>query len=74
MNQIKSSINVNSDEYKKNQAHMQTLIDDLQAKAEKIALGGNETAREKHTSRGKLLVRDRINALLDPNSPFLELS
>lgn len=74
MNQIKSAININSDEFKKNQAHMQSLIDDLKQKAEKIALGGNEKAREKHTSRGKLLARDRINALLDPNSPFLELS
>ena len=38
------------------------------------AVGGDETARKRHTSRGKLLPRDRVNSILDPGSPFLELS
>ncbi|KAI8968915.1 methylcrotonoyl-CoA carboxylase beta chain [Mycotypha africana] len=53
---------------------MQRLIDDLNMVTEKIKLGGGEAARKRHLSRKKMLPRDRINRLLDPNSPFLELS
>ena len=53
---------------------MQTLVDDLRAKHAAAALGGGEAARAKHTGRGKLLPRDRVKHLLDPGSPFLELS
>lgn len=74
MNQIKSAINTNGEDFQKNESHMQTLIDDLQQKAQQIALGGHEKARDKHKARGKLLARERIDALLDANSPFLELS
>lgn len=73
MSQIKSLINVNDETFKINAAHMQMLIDDLTQKAKQIALGGHEAAREKHTSRGKLLVRERINTLLDEGSAFLEI-
>jgi 3-methylcrotonyl-CoA carboxylase beta subunit len=57
-----------------NAAAMQALVDDLRAKAAVIALGGSEGARSKHTARGKLLPRDRVQLLLDPGTPFLELS
>ncbi len=53
---------------------MQALVDDLRAKHATAALGGGEAARAKHTGRGKLLPRDRVKHLLDPGSPFLELS
>ncbi|TAG78742.1 MAG: methylcrotonoyl-CoA carboxylase [Burkholderiales bacterium] len=53
---------------------MQSLVDDLNAKLAKVALGGGDDARKKHTSRGKMLPRDRVQGLLDVGSPFLELS
>ena len=53
---------------------MQAVVDDLHATLARTALGGSEAARAKHTARGKLLVRDRIDALLDPGSAFLEIA
>ncbi|OON19642.1 hypothetical protein X801_04490 [Opisthorchis viverrini] len=53
---------------------MQCLVSDLKEKITMIALGGPESNRQLHLSRGKLLPRDRIDKLLDPGSPFLELS
>ncbi|MBV8930167.1 MAG: methylcrotonoyl-CoA carboxylase, partial [Mycobacteriaceae bacterium] len=50
------------------------LVEQLRAKLAAAALGGPERARERHVSRGKLLPRDRVNGLLDPGSPLLELS
>jgi 3-methylcrotonyl-CoA carboxylase beta subunit len=50
------------------------LVDQLRAKLAAAALGGPERARERHVSRGKLLPRDRVDGLLDPGSPFLELA
>ncbi|KZE91605.1 carboxyl transferase domain-containing protein [Microbacterium sp. TNHR37B] len=50
------------------------LIDDLRERRERIARGGPAAARERHTARGKLLARDRIDALLDRGSPFLEIA
>jgi 3-methylcrotonyl-CoA carboxylase beta subunit len=71
---IISKINVRSPDFIENAAHMQVQVDDLKAKLEQIKLGGGERSRERHLSRGKLLPRDRVNALLDAGSPFLELS
>ncbi len=53
---------------------MQALVDDLRLKHAAAALGGGDAPRAKHTARGKLLPRDRVKQLLDPGSPFLELS
>ena len=53
---------------------MRELVDDLRARLARVRQGGSESARKKHTDRGKLLVRDRVDRLLDPGSPFLELS
>ena len=50
------------------------LVGELNAKLAAAALGGNERARERHVSRGKLLPRERVDRLLDPGSPFLELA
>jgi 3-methylcrotonyl-CoA carboxylase beta subunit len=53
---------------------MLDLVEDLHARLEVVRQGGSESARAKHVGRGKLLVRDRVDRLLDPGSPFLELS
>ena len=57
-----------------NTEKMQLLVDDLKAKVAEIKLGGGAATNARHTEKGKMLPRDRINALLDPGSPFLELS
>jgi 3-methylcrotonyl-CoA carboxylase beta subunit len=69
-----STINTQSDLFKANAELMQTLVADLRTKAAAAAVGGGESARAKHAARGKLLPRDRVQHLLDPGSPFLELS
>jgi 3-methylcrotonyl-CoA carboxylase beta subunit len=74
MTVIKSKINSKSVDFVNNAAAMQTQINDLKATLAKISQGGGVKARERHTSRGKLLPRERVQGLLDPGSPFLELS
>ncbi|MBU2893929.1 methylcrotonoyl-CoA carboxylase [Colwellia sp. D2M02] len=74
MAKIISKINIRSQEFSDNAAHMQTQIDDLRNKLSEIKLGGGERSRQRHLERGKLLPRERINALLDEGSAFLELS
>lgn len=58
----------------KNYAQMKALVSKLKNTVEKIVEGGGQKARERHMSKGKLLTRERVNALLDKNSPFLEFS
>ena len=53
---------------------MRDLVDQLRDRLARARQGGSQRARDKHTGRGKLLVRDRVDTLLDPGSPFLELS
>ncbi|XP_013405096.1 methylcrotonoyl-CoA carboxylase beta chain, mitochondrial [Lingula anatina] len=71
---IGTSPDTENAEYKENYERMQQLVQQLKTTVGKITQGGGEKARERQTSRGKLLPRDRINNLLDPGSPFLELS
>ncbi|MCX7170996.1 MAG: methylcrotonoyl-CoA carboxylase, partial [Proteobacteria bacterium] len=71
---LKSKLLQRSDEFKANAAAMRQLVDDLRDKTESVARGVSAEARSKHLARGKLLPRDRVNALLDPGAPFLELS
>ena len=54
-------------------AHNRALVAELRAKVAEAALGGNEKSRERHTARGKLLPRERVERLLDPGSPLLEI-
>jgi 3-methylcrotonyl-CoA carboxylase beta subunit len=61
-------------EFRANAAHMERLVAELRAARAKAAEGGPPEARERHTKRGKLLPRARIEGLLDPGTPFLELS
>ena len=74
MAQLTSTLNPRSAESQANAAAMRALVDDLQAKLARIAQGGGEAARAKHLARGKLLPRDRVEMLLDPDTPFLELA
>jgi 3-methylcrotonyl-CoA carboxylase beta subunit len=71
---LESRIDARSPDFRANAERLQALVADLKAQLERTAAGGGEKAREKHTSRGKLLPRERVRALLDPGSPFLELS
>jgi 3-methylcrotonyl-CoA carboxylase beta subunit len=70
---IKSQLNTRSDEFRENAARMRGLVEDLKSKVATVALGGEKAARDKHTARGKMLPRERVNRLLDPGSPFLEI-
>ena len=63
-----------SDAFARNQADNAKLAAQLRDKLEQVRLGGPEQSRKRHTARGKLLPRDRVDTLLDPGSPFLELS
>lgn len=74
MTTLVSQINTNSQEFKDNQTSMQSLVDELHVRINQIALGGDEKARARHLQHGKLLPRERLQQLLDPGSPFLELS
>jgi len=73
-NVIKSKCDVNSEKYKENYDEMKKLIDALNSKAQTVLQGGGDKAIQRHTSKGKLLARDRINKLIDKNTAFLELS
>jgi 3-methylcrotonyl-CoA carboxylase beta subunit len=63
-----------SEEFRRNLAHHRRLREDLRAALGRARAGGSESARARHVERGKLLVRERVERLLDPGSPFLELS
>ena len=74
MAKLVSKINTRSQDFIENAAHMQMQVDDLREKLCEVKLGGGEKSRQRHLDRGKLLPRDRVNALLDDGSPFLEFS
>jgi len=71
---LESKLNIKSDEFRANTTALQSAVDDLRSNVQKLAQGGGEEARRKHLARGKLLPRDRVQRLLDPGTPFLELS
>jgi 3-methylcrotonyl-CoA carboxylase beta subunit len=71
---LTSSADPSSDAHRRNvEAHGQ-LVADLRRQLARAARGGSERSRQRHAERGKLLPRDRVDALVDPGSPFLELS
>ena len=71
---IESKINGRTAEFANNASAMREKIEALKVALDKISLGGPEAARQKHIARGKLLPRERVEQLLDPGTPFLELS
>ncbi len=71
---LDTTIDTASAEFADNKAALQNLADDLRRTVGRVEVGGGEAARQRHTDRGKLLPRRRIDALLDEGAPFLELS
>src|SRR5690606_2831398 len=71
---LDTRLNARSADFQANAAAMRALVDDLKAQIDQAAQGGGEAARAKHTARGKLLPRERVQMLLDPGTPFLELA
>jgi 3-methylcrotonyl-CoA carboxylase beta subunit len=71
---LRSTVDPGSAQFQRNVTAHRALVDDLDARLAAARLGGPERARARHVERGKLLPRDRVDALVDPSSPFLELS
>ncbi len=71
---LTSQLNPRADDFKASAAAMAALVADLSATLARVAQGGGEAARAKHTARGKLLPRERVEMLLDPDTPFLEIA
>jgi acetyl-CoA carboxylase carboxyltransferase component len=71
---LETQINTHSPEFLANHAHHRALAQELLKCLQQVRQGGSEQARQRHENQGKLLVRERIDRLLDPGSPFLELS
>jgi 3-methylcrotonyl-CoA carboxylase beta subunit len=73
MTQFVSKIDAGSDTYRTYAAHNKALAEELRGRVARAALGGPEKHRDRHVARGKLLPRERVERLLDPGSPFLEI-
>lgn len=71
---IESKINPRSQDFADNADHMKVLVEDLKNHVRRISAGGGQRYQERHKARGKLLPRERIDALIDPGAPFLEFS
>ncbi|HLI49674.1 MAG TPA: carboxyl transferase domain-containing protein [Chthonomonas sp.] len=74
MQRLLTQIQTQSAEFQANRAHNQALVAQLREALERVKQGGGAEAVAKHRARGKMTARERIEALLDPNTPFLELS
>jgi acetyl-CoA carboxylase carboxyltransferase component len=74
MDRIETKIRPGDPEFQENASHMRALVERLRAAVSRAREGGGEVTRRRHTERGKLLVRDRIDTLIDAGTPFFELS
>src|SRR5258706_4582142 len=74
MTTLESKLDPRSADFRADSERMRALVADLKAQVDKVATGGGAEARRKHSARGKLLPRERVALLLDPGTPFLELS
>src|SRR5687767_12503358 len=74
METIQSNVNPDSEEFKQSSEHHKHLADELKERIARVREGGGEKYRKRQEEQGKLFVRERIERLLDPGSPFLELS
>src|SRR5438105_1324426 len=71
---LHSSIDPSSSDFARNSDAMRALVGDLREKLSQVAGGGGETSRNRHTARGKMLARERVDLLVDPGTAFMELS
>jgi 3-methylcrotonyl-CoA carboxylase beta subunit len=74
MSVLSTQLNPRSDGFRQSAQAMRALVDDLQARLRVVSEGGGEGPRAKHVARGKLLPRERVERLLDPDTPFLEIA
>ncbi len=70
----RSRVDPRGEEFLENSRHQESLVAELRERLARTGLGGSRQSRERHSARGKLLARERVDALLDPSSAFLELS
>ncbi len=70
---LDTKLSADGEQFRANAAHNRTLVERLRADVAKAARGGSDSSRDRHVARGKLLPRDRVERLLDPGSPFLEI-
>jgi 3-methylcrotonyl-CoA carboxylase beta subunit len=70
---LDTKLSSDGETFRANAAHNRALVEELRVKVAAVARGGSDSARDKHVARGKLLPRDRVERLLDPGSPFLEV-
>jgi len=70
---LDSRVAADAEDFRARAAHNRALVDQLRADVAQAALGGSAASRERHTARGKLLPRERVERLLDPGAPFLEI-
>src|SRR6201996_529566 len=71
---LQSSTDPKSSDFARNADTMRALVAELRDKLNEVAGGGGEASRARHTSRGKMLARERVDLLVDPGTAFLELS
>src|SRR4051812_14512290 len=71
---LRSSIDTTSPDFARNAEVMRGLVAELRQKLDQVAGGGGKASRNRHTSRGKMLARERVDLLIDPGTAFLELS
>ena len=74
LRRLQSQVRTTSEEFVANRKAMESLVDELRGRLAAVRAGGSERSRQRHLARGKMLPRDRVEGLLDPGSPFLELS
>ncbi|HVM95130.1 MAG TPA: carboxyl transferase domain-containing protein, partial [Candidatus Acidoferrales bacterium] len=74
MRRIETKVRPTDGDFLENRRHFEGLVSELRARMQTAQAGGPEDQRKRHHQRGKLLARERIDALIDPNTPFLELS
>src|SRR5688572_10091401 len=73
MEPIRSQIDTRSESFRQNEAAMRAIVADLREQTARARAGGGKAVRQRHVARGKLLPRERVDRLLDPGSPFLEI-
>ena len=74
MSVIQTQLNPRSAEFQAHAVQMQAAVQDLHQQIALAAAGGGQAARDRHAARGKWLPRDRVQGLLDPGTPFLEVA